>query len=303
MKNSASFLFVSVVTGLLFTAVVSRGVVLDPIVLWPAGAPDEHEKIGEEADMTKPTDGNPGGKSVIRTGNVSVPTLTIYRPPADKDSGTAVIVCPGGGYNILAWDLEGTEVCDWFNSIGVTAALLKYRVPGRKGVERYAGPLQDAQRAIGIVRQHAQEWKIDPKRVGMLGFSAGGHLTAATSTNFSQRTYARVDAADDESCRPDFSLLIYPAYLAVKEKGDALAPEIKVTAETPQAFIVQTEDDGVRVQNSLAYYLALTQAKVPAEMHLYASGGHGYGLRPAGKAVTGWPKLAEGWLKGIGAVK
>ncbi|HEY2342682.1 MAG TPA: alpha/beta hydrolase, partial [Chthoniobacteraceae bacterium] len=232
----------------------------EPIILWPNGAPDEHEQIGPEADMTKPTDGKPGGKTVIRTGNVSVPTLTVFRPPADKDTGAAVVVCPGGGYSILAWDLEGTEICDWLNSEGVTAALLKYRVPARKGVPRYAGPLQDAQRSLGILRQHAQEWKIDSKRIGILGFSAGGHLSAAASTNYSQRTYARIDEADDQSCRPDFTILIYPAYLAVKEKDDALAPEIKVTAETPQAFIVQTEDDPVRVENALSYYSALAKA-------------------------------------------
>jgi acetyl esterase/lipase len=275
----------------------------EPIVLWPGGAPDEHGQIGAEADMTKPTDGKPGGKPVIRIGNVSVPTITVFPAPADKQTGAAVVVCPGGGYSILAWDLEGTEVCDWLNSEGVTAVLLKYRVPARKGAERYAGPLQDAQRALGLIRQHAQEWKLDPKRIGILGFSAGGHLSAAASTNFGQRTYARLDEADDQSCRPDFTILIYPAYLAVKEKDDALAPEIKVTSETPPAFIVQTEDDPVRVENAVAYYSALAKAKVPAEIHLFPSGGHGYGLRPTEKAVTHWPELANRWLGDRGLLK
>jgi acetyl esterase/lipase len=274
----------------------------EPIRLWPGDAPGEKGDIGKEGDMTKPSDGKPGAKGVIRIGNVSVPTITLYRPPAEKDTGTAVVVCPGGGYSILAWDLEGTEVCDWLNSIGVTGVLLKYRVPARKGAERYAAPLQDAQRALGLVREHATEWKLDPKRIGILGFSAGGHLSAAASNNYAERTYPRVDAADDQSCRPDFAILIYPAYLAVKEKGDALAPELVVTAKTPPTFLAQTQDDPVRVQNSLYYYIALTQAKVPAEMHLYPSGGHGYGLRPTEKMVTTWPERAAEWMNSQGLI-
>ena len=300
--NSSRRLCFLLSSSLLTAALPVLAAPLDPILLWPAGAPGEHEKIGDEADMTKPTDGSPGGKAVIRIGNVSAPSITVFRAPEDKDTGTGVVVCPGGGYNILAWDLEGTEVCEWLNKIGVTAALLKYRVPARPGGERYAAPLQDAQRALGLVRQHAKEWKLDPKRIGILGFSAGGHLSAALSNNYSQRTYTAIDGADEQSCRPDFTILIYPAYLTAKDKSDALAPEIKVTSETPPTFLVQTEDDGVHVQNSLYYYLALAQAKVPAEMHLFAAGGHGYGLRPNGKAVTEWPHLAETWLRGLGVL-
>jgi acetyl esterase/lipase len=180
--------------------------------------------------------------------------------------------------------------------------LLKYRVPARKGAERYAAPLQDAQRALGLVREHAPEWKLDSKRIGILGFSAGGHLSAAASNNYAERTYPRVDAADDQNCRPDFAILIYPAYLAMKEKGDALAPELSVTAKTPPTFLAQTQDDPVRVQNSLYYYIALTQAKVPAEMHLYPTGGHGYGLRPTEKAVTTWPQRAAEWMSSQGLI-
>ena len=191
-----------------------------------------------------------------------------------------MLVFPGGGYNILALDLEGTEICEWLNTLGVTAVLVKYRVPARAGQPRYAAPLQDAQRAIGMVRQRAGELGLDVKRIGVLGFSAGGHLAAAASTNFGSRTYDAVDAADTVSCRPDFTVLIYPAYLTVKEQGDKVAPELKVTGDTPPTFLVQTEDDGVRVETSLFYYAALRNAKVPAEMHLYPTGGHGYGLRP-----------------------
>ena len=214
-----------------------------------------------------------------------------------------MIVFPGGGYNILAFDLEGSEVCEWLNSIGITGVLLKYRVPPHNGAERHAAPLQDAQRAMRMVRAHAKEWGIDANRVGVLGFSAGGHLAAAASTNFDMTTYPASDAADQLSCRPDFTVLIYPAYLTVKAEGDKLAPEIRVTATTPPTFLVQTEDDQVRVETSLFYYLALKTAKVLAEMHLYAAGGHGYGLRPIAAPVTGWPALADRWFHTIGILK
>lgn len=268
-----------------------------PIVLWPKGAPGEKGDIGEEHDTTKPSDGLVAGKRVIRLGNVSNPTITVYRPPADKDTGAAIVVCPGGAYRILAMDLEGTEVCDWLNSIGVTGVLLKYRVPSRTGLEKHTAALQDAQRALSYVRFHAADWGIATNRIGILGFSAGGHLSAAASTHFDRRTYEAVDEADTASCRPDFAVLIYPGYLTVKEEGDKIAPDLTITRETPPTFLVQTEDDGVRVENSLFYYLALKQAHVPAELHLFAQGGHGYGLRPTDKPVTHWPRLAEVWMR------
>ena len=276
-----------------------------PIVvnLWPDVAPGEKGDIGEEKDMTKPTDGKPGGKSIIRLGNVSKPTITIFAPPADKANGTAVVVCPGGGYSILAWDLEGTEVCDWLNSLGVTGVLLKYRVPKRAGLEKHTAALQDVQRALGIVRSRAQEWHLDATRIGVLGFSAGGHLAAAASTNYASRLYPHVDAADDASCRPDFAVLIYPAYLTVKDQGDKIAPELAITAQTPPTFIAMAEDDPVRVENALFYTLALKNAKVPCETHIYPTGGHGYGLRPNGQAVTSWPQRAGEWLAARGLLK
>jgi acetyl esterase/lipase len=267
-----------------------------PLPLWPKTVPGEHGTIGEEKDTTGAKGGLVAGKSVIRLGNVSQPTLTVYRPAKDKDTGAAVIVCPGGGYNILAYDLEGSEVCEWLNSIGVTGVLLKYRVPKRPGLEKHTAALQDAQRAVGLVRSRATEFGIDPKRIGILGFSAGGHLAAAASNNFDKRTYEPVDDADKASCRPDFSVLIYPAYLTVKELGDKVSPELPITANTPQTFIAMTQDDGVRVECALFYYLALKQAKVPAEMHLYPTGGHGYGLRPSTHGVTTWPKRVEEWM-------
>lgn len=211
-----------------------------------------------------------------------------------------MLVFPGGGYNILALDLEGTEVCEWLNSIGVTAVLVKYRVPVRKDLPRYAAPLQDAQRAIGITRRHAAEWGIDPNRLGVMGFSAGGHLAAALSNNFDKRTYDPIDESDRTSARPDFAMLIYPAYLTEKANGDKISAELPVSERTPPTFLLQAEDDGVRVENSLFYYLALKNAKVPAEMHLFSTGGHGYGLRSTEKSVTTWPGRAEQWLNSLG---
>ena len=302
MKNSPALLTASLlVCAVLFTPADAAGQPA-PLPLWPAAAPGEKGDLPPEADMTKPTDGLVAGKRVIRTGNVSQPTLTIFPPPKDRDTGAAVVVCPGGGYNILAWDLEGTEVCEWLNSIGVTGVLLKYRVPKRAGLERHAAPLQDAQRALGLVRSRAAELSLDPKRIGVLGFSAGGHLAAARSTNFA-RTYEPLDDADKVSCRPDFTILIYPAYLTLKEEGDKLAPEIKVTAETPPAFLAMAQDDPIRVETALFYSLALKNAKVPAELHTYPSGGHGYGLRPSEHAVTTWPARAAEWMERRGLLK
>lgn len=274
-----------------------------PQPIWPKGAPNDTPLAASEADTTKPTDNLVGGRRLVRLGNVSVPTIAVYKPPKEKDTGAAVVVFPGGGYSILAMDLEGTEVCDWLNSIGVTGVLLKYRVPARPGRPRWAAPLEDAQRAVGLVRSRAAELGIDPKRIGVLGFSAGGHLAAAISTNYEKRSYEPVDAADSVSCRPDFTLLIYPAYLTVRQEGDKISPELTITSDTPPTFLVQAEDDGVRVENSLFYYEALRNAKVPAEMHLYPVGGHGYGLRRTEKTVTTWPARAEEWLRSLGVLK
>ncbi|HLJ56990.1 MAG TPA: alpha/beta hydrolase [Chthonomonadaceae bacterium] len=275
---------------------------MKPIPLWPGAAPGDKDDIGEEKD-TSPANEDRASKSyVIRLGSVSQPTITVYPAPAEKRTGAAVVVCPGGGYSILAMNLEGTEVCDWLNSIGVTAVLLKYRVPARRDRERYAAPLQDAQRALGLVRFHAKEWEVDPARVGILGFSAGGHLSATTCASAAERTYPAVDEADKESCRPSFCILIYPAYLATDDNAH-LAPEIKVTADTPPTFITMTQDDPVHVEGALLYALALKKAKVPFELHVYPKGGHGYGLRHSENLVSQWPARAEGWLRTQGWLK
>lgn len=274
-----------------------------PIKLWPGKPPGDKAELPAEQDTSGPKGGKVADKPVIRLGNVSDPTITFYPAPKDKNTGAAVLICPGGGYSILAYDLEGTEICEWLNTIGVNAVLVKYRVPKRPGTEKHAPPLQDVQRAFGLVRSKAAEWGIDAKRVGILGFSAGGHLSAVASNNYEQRTYDKVDAADELSCRPDFSILIYPAYLTVKEQGDKVAPELPITAKTPPTFLAMTEDDGIRVESALFYYLALKNAKVPAEMHLYPTGGHGYGLRPSQHRVTSWPQRVEEWMSTAGLLK
>lgn len=267
------------------------------IPLWPKGAPNARTDLGPETDITTPADGETGGRPVTRLTNITAPTLTLYRPAQANASHAAVVVFPGGGYRILAVDLEGTEICEWLNSIGITAVLLKYRVPESPNVLRYAAPLQDAQRALGVVRSHANDWNIDRQRVGVLGFSAGGHLSATLNQHFTQRSYPRVDNADDLNCRPDFTILVYPAYLSIEDKGEQVAPEVAPTPGTPPLFVVQAEDDKSFIQGTLLYYRSLVSAKVPAELHVYETGGHGYGLRPTSAPVTGWPHLAEAWLR------
>jgi acetyl esterase/lipase len=273
-----------------------------PFAIWPNGAPGE-TAAAEEKDTT--TDKSPliAGRRVARITGVSSPTITVYPAPASKNTGAAVLVFPGGGYTILAYDLEGTEVCEWLNSIGVTGVLLKYRVPTRRGTKRGSVPLQDAQRAIRLVRAHAADWGVDTARVGALGFSAGAHLAAALSTNFEKSTYDPVDEADKLSTRPDFAAVIYPGLLLENNVGPQLAAEMTVTARTSPTFLLQAEDDGVKVENSLTYYAALKQAKVPVEMHLFAKGGHGYGMRRTELPITAWPELAEKWMRSLGVMK
>jgi acetyl esterase/lipase len=263
--------------------------------LWPHGAPGTRSSVGPEVDTTTANDSLVAGKPIIRLGNVSTPTLTVYAPK-QKSSGAAIVIFPGGAYRILAIDLEGTEVCDWLNSVGITCVLVKYRVPDSGPYRKSSAALQDAQRALGIVRSHAAEWHFDPTRIGVLGFSAGAHLSAALSTHFEQRLYDPIDDADKVSCRPDFAVIVYPGYLALSDQNFAPNAEIHVTSQTPPSFLVQAEDDPVHVENATVYFLALKNAKVPAEMHIYADGGHGYGLRPTELPVTKWPNLVESWL-------
>ncbi|MGD0940196.1 MAG: alpha/beta hydrolase [Terracidiphilus sp.] len=266
--------------------------------LWPGEAPGAKPNLPPETSTLTGVDHLVAGKPIVIDANVSKPTLTLFTPKG-VNSGAAVVVFPGGGYNILAIDLEGQEVCDWLNSVGVNCILVKYRVPDSGPYPKFTAALEDAQRALRLVRQHAAEWHIDSGRIGVLGFSAGGHLSAAISTRFDQHLYDPIDDADKLSCRPDFAILVYPAYLTIESKNFALDPDIAVSANTPPTFIVQAEDDPVHVENAVAYFLALKNAKVPAELHVYAEGGHGYGLRRTPLPVTAWPQSVEIWLRTI----
>jgi acetyl esterase/lipase len=262
------------------------------ISLWPDGLPVVKDTGGQNEE----TQDSRIGRKVTRVVN---PKLTFHSAGSDGGSQACVVILPGGGYNILAYDLEGKEVAEWLNSIGVHAAIVHYRVPRSKTEAKHLPPLRDAQRALRLVRQHASEWSVDPRRVGVLGFSAGGHLAAVASTNDQLRTYPLTDAADKLSCRPDFTVLVYPAYLNGEPKSNSLtlAEEVAVDEKTPPAIMIHAGDDRVSPVNSVAYFMALRKAKVNAELHIYPSGGHGYGLRPSKHAVTNWPTVVERWLR------
>jgi acetyl esterase/lipase len=268
--------------------------------LWPATVPDPVPVKGPEANTADPVKNVVAGRPIMTWANVSKPTITLY-PPKGANTGAAIVVFPGGGYNILAIDLEGTEVCDWLNAKGITCILLKYRVPDTGPyMAKSPAALEDAQRAVGMVRARATEWHIDPNRIGVLGFSAGAHLAVALSTHYEKRLYPSQDAADQLSCRPDFAVVIYPGYLADDKDNFLDKLDIHPDEKTPPAFIVQAEDDPVHVENSTTYFLALKKVKVPAELHLYAAGGHGYGLRRRPDLpVTTWPDRVEDWLHTI----
>ncbi len=267
------------------------------VKLWPGKAPGETKDIGAEKYLDKK---NPN--DVKRLTNVSEPTIAIYSPPKDKANGTAVIVAPGGAYSILAIEHEGTQVCEWLNSLGVTAVLLKYRVPKREmqSPDNLA-MIQDAQRAVSLVRSKQSELGIDPKRVGMLGFSAGGNLTACTALA-EKRMYENVDKTDEGfNCQPNFAVLVYPAYLV--DKGGGLKPEYKVNKDSPPMFFAHSSDDPVTSENSVALYLALKKNNVPTELHLYASGGHGYGMKKTEHPCAKWPDRAADWMKARGLLE
>jgi acetyl esterase/lipase len=278
------------------------------IPIWPGVIPDARPVEGPEVSGTvvdaTGTKRLVGGRPWVYVDRVSQPTMTVYSP-AGRNTGAAVVVFPGGGYNVLAIDLEGTEACDWLISRGITCVLLKYRVPCVKSgpYQNCRTALQDAQRTVGLVRFHAARWHVDPQKIGVLGFSAGGHMVAALSTYFEKRLYPTVDAADAASCRPDFAIALYPGHLAVRERAFALNPDIQVTSRTPSTFLVHAEDDPTDpVENSLVYYTALRKAGIPAEMHVYVKGGHAFGLRRTTSPITDWPELVEKWLGTIGMI-
>lgn len=269
------------------------------IRLWSGRAPGETKEFPPEANITTDKDNRPAGRPVVRLSPVAEPTLTVFSPDPARNNGTAVVICPGGAYARLAIDLEGYEPAAWLNSLGVTAAVLKYRVPVREGLPRHFAPAQDAQRALGILRSRAAEFGIDPRRIGMLGFSAGAHLAAVLSNLPGERLHPAVDEADRAEARPAFVALIYPGYLRAQSGG--VAPEVTPQAgRTPPTFLAMTQDDPVQVENAVSYYLALKQAGVPAEMHLFPGGGHGYGMRRTEAPGTTWPARMEDWMRAAG---
>lgn len=279
--------------------------------IWPGKVPDAKPVTGPETSAMTAKEDLVAGRPWTYVERVSRATMTVYSPPNGNESGAAVVVFPGGGYSILAIDLEGTEVCDWLTANGITCVLLKYRVPGVDREPR-SGPypksptaLEDAQRTIGLVRFHAAEWHLNPHKIGVLGFSAGGHLVAAISTHFEHRLYPASDKADTVSCRPDFAVALYPGHLSLAHDSFLLNPDIAahITGQTPPTFLLQNEDDHVdRVEDSLSYYAALKKAGVPVEMHLYAQGGHAFGLRRTRFPATAWPQLMKTWLKSIAMI-
>jgi acetyl esterase/lipase len=299
------------------------------VAIWPGAAPDPQPVKGTEYAESSGKSFQVAGKPAVGISNVTRPTMTVYSPTG-KNTGAAVVVFPGGGYQMLAIDLEGSEVCDWLVPRGITCVLLKYRVTD-VGPYPKSGPypespmaLEDAQRTVGLVRFHAAEWHIDPHKIGVLGFSAGGHMVAAMSTHFARRLYPTVDAADQVSCRPDFAVAIYPGHLSLSaaewdarqgtkkfalphaanaDQDLGLNPDLHVTRQTPPTFLLQNEDDHTdNVNDALAYYVALKNAGVPVEMHLYAQGGHAFGLRRTKLPVTAWPELVGTWLGSIGMI-
>lgn len=278
------FLFFAIVlSGMFFTSFAQDSSL---IYLWPGNVP------GETAAKHPPeiTGDHHGG--VTRLTDVTNPSLTVFLPETIHRNHAAVLVCPGGGYSILAINLEGYEIARWLNHLGFTAFVLEYRVPNNR-----AGALQDVQRAMRIIRSRAKEWELDPEEIGVMGFSAGGSLSARISTEYDHNWYKPVDAADSVSSKPDFAVLIYPAYLD-EGPDHSLTPELTINQDTPPAFIFQTADDPYG-NSSLVMASALRNAKVPVELHIYPKGGHGYGLRPGNPAAEEWPPLAAEWLKSV----
>ena len=270
------------------------------IAIWPKGLP-----VGSVLMEASTINKLKSELTEERIKYVDSPTLTVFQAPKESANGCAVIICPGGAYNILAWPKEGLEVAEWFNSIGVTAFVLKYRVPRRIPDRIHWEPMQDIQRAIRVVRSGADNWGVDVNRIGTLGFSAGGHLTVMSGVQFKTKSYDRVDAADDVSCRPDFICPIYAAYLGnnYNDKVAELGDLITVTKDTPPVFMAVTWDDSMRGAQSALLFARLRENGVPAELHAYSKGGHGYGIRSSDNPVSSWNlRLAE-WLKSQGLLK
>jgi len=286
--------------------------------LWPHGAPEPPLNASAEVDVTKPTDAPINGHATVRLTNVSTPTMTVYQPASDKNTGTAALVFPGGGYARLAWTGEGTDVCEWLTNVGITCLLVKYRVPQPTGEAGHYpqdfADLEDAQQAMRLAKAHAGEWHIDPKKIGVIGFSAGGNLAVLLSNHADDRHIESTPAVQDipgytqgsgltltgtAEARPAFVIAGYPAYLALADDPKTLNPVYAPGKLTPPTFLIAAENDVHYGFNSPLYYQSLTAARVPAELHMYATGGHGFGVHPPNQPEEHWTRLADAWLRSI----
>ena len=300
MKNIPSIAFWIASLFVSSAAIAAEPLVID---LWPGKPPGELPVRGAEKTFihTSPLYGT---NSLIT--NVTKPTLTVYLPPRDRNTGTAMVICPGGGYWDLYWVLEGEQVAAWLNSQGMAGIILKYRVPRPPDVpesETPVGPQLDAQRAVSTVRSRAEEWGINPRRIGIIGFSAGGHLALATATGFARRTYEPIDSIDQVSCRPDFAVLCYGGYLKARDR-DEIWPGLHIPPDTPPVMLVHASDDTMsRSDQSVIAYLALSRAGIPVEMHIYATGEHDFGVRQDDRLPSSWPQLCVSWLRSRGLLK
>jgi acetyl esterase/lipase len=299
------FRLLFVVAMMMFAVAASAA---EPIVVdvWPGKPADDLGIEGEEQFFELIVDGKPrtiAGRPTKWLTNVTRPTLTIFRPTDTANTGVSLLICPGGGYHKLGWDVEGVEVAEWLNTIGITGIVLKYRCPRRPNEMKSVppdGPLKDAQRAVSVVRSRATEWGLDPRKIGMVGFSAGGHLVGATATRFEQRTYAPVDKVDDVSCRPDFGVCCYSGYFKFNERGD-LSPTVRATATAPPLLFIHAADDPISsFEHSQTFFTALRHAGAPAEMHVYSSGDHGFGVRKVGHPSDTWTDRCRDWLANEG---
>jgi acetyl esterase/lipase len=282
------------VTGAVFlSATASAAEPVRQIAVWPALAPGETTNSAGETLPARPNEQPPA----TRLGKITRPLIDIYEPPAEHRTGAVALILPGGGYNYVVVDKEGSEAALWLNRLGVTGCVLKYRTKTSPGDTGWQRPLQDAQRALSLLRSMAPQTDWNAAQIGVIGFSAGGQTAALAATRFEQRSYEAVDDIDEISCRPDFALLIYPWNLW-DAKTDALWEPLQPRASTPPAFLVHAHDDGSSSLGSVLFYAALKRHKVPAELHVYQTGGHGYGLRsPPEALVADWPHRAAQWLK------
>jgi acetyl esterase/lipase len=293
-------------TGLsLLLSLMAQASADEPVVMdvWPGRVAGDHGEIGPE--RIRRVDEAPSPDAIWIT-NVTRPTIKVFRPSRQMNSGVAVVICPGGGYWNLAWDKEGEEVAQWLNTLGITGVVLKYRVPRRPGEPEplpAPGPLLDAQRAIRLVRSKATDWQLDPERIGIMGFSAGGHLAIKTATSFHKPAYQPIDQVDELSCQPNFTVAAYSGYLLAnfEHPGDfKLAADLSIPADTGPMFLVHATDDaerGAPPEQSLGMYRALREAGVSAELHIYASGGHGFGVRATEEPFSKWTDRCAEWLK------